>query len=462
MRLISQKTKCEHSIEVTTDKEIKQTSRRIPFALRDEVKRKIDEMLSAEPIRENESPLASPIVLVKKINSQPDYTKPSSTTTSPRTTDRSSTSSNRIRPNVTINLIADRILRGIIGRGRMMSQLQGPVPNPEQPGAAIPIESEDEDQAFTPEFSFKYFDLKEIDESLSELSNSSSGGYIGIHTKVLKAIPEIFSPILLKLFNSCLELKKIPEDWKIAIVTPLYKNKGDKTKMDNYRAFSVLSPIAKMFEKLLAKQVLYYFESNKIFFKGQHGFKTGFSCQTAIHEFISYINNALDHKLITLALFIDLRKAFDLIDSLILLLKLFHYGFDINSLGLISDYFNNRSQIVKLQNTHSNPGKLKYGVPQGAFIELFADDRTLAKSGEKLKEILKDFEQIIEDLNVWCYFNKVDINWNKTYVMIFTKKKIEIQKKIEIKGASIAVVSEFKLLGFTIDDKLNFIELVSE
>ena len=53
-----------------------------------------------------------------------------------------------IRPNVTINLNADRILRGIIGRGRMMRRLQGPVPNQEQLGAAIPIESEDEDQAF--------------------------------------------------------------------------------------------------------------------------------------------------------------------------------------------------------------------------------------------------------------------------------------------------------------------------
>ena len=45
------------------------------------------------------------------------------------------------RPNDTINLNADRTLRGIIGRGRMKRQLQGPVTNP-------PTESEDEDQAF--------------------------------------------------------------------------------------------------------------------------------------------------------------------------------------------------------------------------------------------------------------------------------------------------------------------------
>ena len=170
---------------------------------------------------------------------------------------------------------------------------------------------------------------------LNELSSSSSPGHVGIHTKVIKAMPEIFCPILQQLFNCCLELRKIPEDWKIAVVTPLYKNKGDKTDMNNYRAISVLSPIAKIFEKLLAKQISFYFENNKIFFRGQHGFRSGYSCQTALHEFISFINKAIDQKLISLSLFIDFRKAFDLIDPLLLLLKLFHYGFDNNSLGLI-------------------------------------------------------------------------------------------------------------------------------
>ena len=63
-----------------------------------------------------------------------------------------------------------------------------------------------------------------------------------------------------------------------------------------------------------------------------------------------------------------------------------------------------------------------------AFIELFAGDTTVTKSGEKLQEVLKDFEKVIEDLNEWCYFNKVDINWNKTFFMIFTKKKRNSEK----------------------------------
>ena len=50
--------------------------------------------------------------------------------------------------NVTIKLKADRILRGIIGRGPMMRQLQGTVPNPDLFKAASPVASEDEEQAF--------------------------------------------------------------------------------------------------------------------------------------------------------------------------------------------------------------------------------------------------------------------------------------------------------------------------
>ena len=45
---------------------------------------------------------------------------------------------------------------------------------------------------------------------------------------------------------------------------------------------------------------------------------------------------------IILSLFIDFKKAFDLIDPELLFIKLFHYGFDNISLSLIRDYFKNR------------------------------------------------------------------------------------------------------------------------
>ena len=60
---------------------------------------------------------------------------------------------------------------------------------------------------------------------------------------VLKAMPEIFLPLLLKLFEKCLELRKIPEDLK-KLLQPHSIKSGDRNQMDNYRAISVLKPIS--------------------------------------------------------------------------------------------------------------------------------------------------------------------------------------------------------------------------
>ena len=47
----------------------------------------------------------------------------------------------------------------------------------------------------------------------------------------------------------------MPDEWKTAIVTPLFKNKGDSNDLNNYRGISILPPLCKVFEKLLAIRI---------------------------------------------------------------------------------------------------------------------------------------------------------------------------------------------------------------
>ena len=143
-------------------------------------------------------------------------------------------------------------------------------------------------------FSFKCVNAVEVSRVFNEISNSSSPGIAGIHPKILKLLPSILIPVLTKLFNFCISTNSIPDEWKSAVVTPLYKNKGSRADLNNYRAISVLPPIAKVFEKLLSSQITDYFETNKIFNSGQHGFRRGHSCETALHELISDINKSRD------------------------------------------------------------------------------------------------------------------------------------------------------------------------
>ncbi len=68
----------------------------------------------------------------------------------------------------------------------------------------------------------------------------------------------------------------------------------------------------------------------------------------------------------------------------------------------------------------------------------------------------------MRSLACWCKFNKLDINWSKTFAMFITKKRIELPQNILVLGNKISIVKSFKLLGITIDNKLSFINYVSQ
>ena len=334
-------------------------------------------------------------------------------------------------------------------------------------------------------FSFRPTSSVIVSNLLNKLDISSSPGIIGIPTKVLKLLYASLAPILTKIFNSCIVSGEIPLLWKQAVVSPLYKNKGNRSNVNNYRGISVLPPVAKVFEKILASQIIIYLNINKLLFNGQHGFRAGHSCETALQELLSDLFTNNDNKLITMLLFIDFRKAFDLVDSSKLLRKLFHYGFDNDSIKLVANYFQCRQQIVKYNNTLTDACDIKLGVPQGSVLgplfflifindlpyvlpdlctKLFADDTTIYLADSDLNILINKFSIKLKPLFEWCYYNQMDINWSKTYFMFTTNKRIfkSIPSVISLDvNTNVNVVNKFKLLGVILDNKLNFLPYIS-
>ena len=337
-----------------------------------------------------------------------------------------------------------------------------------------------------PGFSFGKYSNTNVAKAINELSISSSPGVCGIPTRILKELGPTIAPILAEIFNNCISSGIIPDEWKTAVVTPLFKNKGPKEDINNYRGISVLPPINKVFEILISNKIREYFESNFIFTSAQHGFRKNFSCETALHELISDINLARDKNKIALLLFIDFKKAFDTVDSELLIRKLFHYGFDNQSLSLIRNYFYNRKQFVKMGNNKSDFKKIKLGVPQGSVLgplffiifindlsfcleslkfKLFADDTTIYHIGDELSELIVYFNKLLAPFFQWCELNRLDINWSKTYCMVITNKRIKglkELKEISIGNSCVQIVEKFRLLGVLIDSKLNFEQNVSQ
>ena len=111
----------------------------------------------------------------------------------------------------------------------------------------------------------------------------------------------------------------------MAPICPIYKGKGSKSDPDNHRSISVLSVVAKLFEKLVHDQLLKYLD--KYLYSNQSGFRRKHSTKTSLLNTTNQLFLNIDRGQYNMAVFIDLCKAFDTVNHNILLGKMWHYGY---------------------------------------------------------------------------------------------------------------------------------------
>ena len=102
----------------------------------------------------------------------------------------------------------------------------------------------------------------------------------------------------------------MPNLLKIAKITPVDKG-GEITDQTNFRPISTLSAFTQIFEKLVYKQLISYFEKLDIPFGYQFGFRKGRSTAQAITEIADTLYKTIDNNLHTRGIFLDFSEAFD-------------------------------------------------------------------------------------------------------------------------------------------------------
>ena len=225
-----------------------------------------------------------------------------------------------------------------------------------------------------------------------------------------------------------------PSEWKIARVVPLHK-KGSRSFLDNYRPISILPVISKIFEKILYEQLYEYFTTNNLLSEQQFGFRRFHSTSTALLDCTDewYVN--MDRGLYNLAVFLDLKKAFDTVNHDILLAKLELYVIKNTPLMLFKSYLSDRSQQCQVNGQLSTLKYLKYGVPQSLILgpllfliyindlpnclqhstaRMFADDTNITVSGKSIKEAEVAVNADLNNIREWLLSNRLSLNLVKT------------------------------------------------
>ena len=247
---------------------------------------------------------------------------------------------------------------------------------------------------------------------------------------------------------------------------------------------SLLPAISKILEKNIFEQLSSYLRDSRLLFDHQYGFRPKHSTEYAALELIDRIITQLDKDEIPINIYLDLSKAFDTIDHIILIDKLKYYGVHGTNLNLFSSYLENRKQYTEIDNIKSNMLQITTGVPQGSILGpllfiiyindfaqaskmfnflIYADDTTLSSTLNVFSDNTHDqnFESLINEelvkINDWLKINKLSLNVVKSKFMIFQKKNKNIQiLNLKIDNVNIDQVKEFNFLGLIIDTNLNW------
>lgn len=317
----------------------------------------------------------------------------------------------------------------------------------------------------------------EIGDIIMNLKRGAAPGKDGITVENLINIKENIVKILTVLVNDVLTTGIFPEELKIVKICPIFKS-GLRTSKNNYRPISLISVFSKIIEIIIKKRFMSFMNKYITPDPYQYGFTNNSSTLGATADLISSLSGDLDRGNIALAVFIDLRKAFDVVDHSVLLSKLQNMGFRGVAFDIIKSYLSNRKQYITLGDCNSDMRVTNCGVPQGSVLGpllytlfvlslrlsglqseyyTFADDTVLIYKSKTSTDLENKVNTDLKQYYTWLLQNKLKINIDKTRFIIFKQKNKVIDNiHIQINNISVEKANKIKYLGLVLDDQLNW------
>ena len=329
--------------------------------------------------------------------------------------------------------------------------------------------------------------IDDVQAILKVLKINKANGPDDISVTMIKLCADPISSPLKTIFQNIIDTGIFPDQWKEANVTPVHKKK-DKQHVSNYRPISLLPLFAKVFERIVFKNLYNHLKTNNLITKNQSGFTPGDSGTNQLISLVHDIHTAFDDNrcLEVRSVYLDMSKAFDKVWHEGLLFKLKQNGVEGKLLEFFKNYLSNRRQRVVLNGSSSNWAPILSGVPQGSVlgpllflvyindlecgilsqIKFFADDTSLYSVVKNPITTAAELNHDLDIISKWANQWKMSFNPDPTKpaeeILFSHKNSSAHHPPLFFNGIEVKRVSEHKHLGLILDPKLNFSAHIKE
>ncbi|XP_058839336.1 uncharacterized protein LOC131694845 [Topomyia yanbarensis] len=338
---------------------------------------------------------------------------------------------NNARNNTPVEEINAEELNNFFSVGHRQLQPAGHHRTPNEPSHRTAVDHGE------PDFNFRHTNIDEICRKIHEIGTNATGSD-EIPISFIKQLCPFILPALSHLFNSIIDTRSFPSNWKKALITPIPKL-SNPTEPKDFRPISVLPALSKVLEKILLAQITDHLDNPNapLLAKYQSGYRKGYSTTTALTKVVHDIYAGFGSNQCTVMVLVDFSLAFNCVDHRILETKLrdeFH--FSQAACNLISSFLAHRKQSVRLGDRISSDRHVLDGTPQGSCLSallfslyinslplflrcnyhLYADDLQVYVSGPAadIDVLVQYINDDLEAIATWARMNRLSPNPKKT------------------------------------------------
>ena len=304
------------------------------------------------------------------------------------------------------------------------------------------------------------FSQADIEKAMEELQPNSAAPPGDIPACILKNCRSSLSYPVWILWQDSYDGSTIPPKLKEQFICPIFK-KGDRSLPENYRPVALTSHLSKTFERVVRDRLTEFLEKYELHCNTQHGFRKGRSTMTHLLAHVDRVLKNLAEGNEVDVLYLDFQKAFDRVDTRVLLKKLHKYGIRGNLLSWIQEFLINRRQAVLVDGEQSCWEWVISSVIQGSVLGpilfifyvldlkqalassdslSFADDTKLIQIIRSLLDKL-ELQEDLGNVSKWAQNNNMMLHDKKFQLMNYSLGRSKLLRELPFTAETLCYVT---------------------
>ena len=301
----------------------------------------------------------------------------------------------------------------------------------------------------------------EVRTAMKRMKSGKAVGPDGIPVEAWKCLGEMAVGLLTRLFNKILESERMPEEWRLSVLVPIFKNKGDVQSCGNYRGIKLLSHTMKVWERVVEARL----RGEVTICEQQYGFMPGKSTTDAMFALRMLMERYREGQKELHCVFVDLEKAYDRVPREELWHCMRKSGVVEKYVRIVQDMYEDSVTAVRCAVGITDRFKVKVGLHQGSTLSPFLFAMVMDRLTDEIRlespwtmmfadDIMicrESREQVEASLERWRYALErrgMIVSRSKTEYMCVNER--EGGGMVRLQGVEVGKVDGFKYLGSTV------------